>query len=372
MTQALPPRVEPLVPASTRSVFWSAVLGGGLRRRAARSRRRLVLRSRGTASVAAPALTCTGAARRWTGEREHAVRAAAWRSGWAPGAAPAEPPPTPCAGADGYVQATTCQSWSRSRARPHPLRWRRGTPRVDALRAPHAASEVSPRHEPRAARGEQGSSPCGTAPDDVVVGVYVDGVLDGSPEGRDLRAQRPQDGDEHTSARALGLGRELAGGAAQRRMIASPVDVSHRSARALRLRAEGGADVRTVARQRGACRGASEADGAGPATVTRMGRLWPARTRQRPRKAPVVVRRARRPAPIRFARPRRAPRVRVLPAPTRGGTTRGPRHRRRRSLVQVLRTEGPGGPVHFRHGLRSLSTHRPGPRLLERCTKLAP
>ena len=79
----------------------------------------------------------------------------------------------------------------------------------------------------------------------------------------------------------------------------------------------------SAARQRGACRGASEADGAGAATVTRMGRLWPARTRKRPRKASTVVRRARRPAPIRFAMPRRAPRVRVLPATTRGGTTCG-------------------------------------------------
>jgi hypothetical protein len=77
-------------------------------------------------------------------------------------------------------------------------------------------------------------------------------------------------------------------------------------------------------RQRGVCRGASEADGAGAATVTRIGRLWPARTRKRPRKAPTVVRRARRPAPIRFAMPRRAPRVRALPAATRGATTRGP------------------------------------------------
>ncbi len=73
-----------------------------------------------------------------------------------------------------------------------------------------------------------------------------------------------------------------------------------------------------AARQRGACRGASEADGAGAATVTRMGRLWPARTRKRPRKASTVVRRARRPAPIRFAMPRRAPRVRALPTATRG------------------------------------------------------
>ena len=60
------------------------------------------------------------------------------------------------------------------------------------------------------------------------------------------------------------------------------------------------------------------------ATVTRMGRLWPARTRKRPRKASTVLRRARRPAPIRFAMPRRAPRVRALPAATRGpGTFRG-------------------------------------------------
>jgi len=79
-------------------------------------------------------------------------------------------------------------------------------------------------------------------------------------------------------------------------------------------------DARSVARQRGACRGASEADGAGAATVTRIGRLWSARTRKRPRKASTVVRRARRPAPIRFAMPRRAPRVRALPVTTRGGT----------------------------------------------------
>ena len=95
-------------------------------------------------------------------------------------------------------------------------------------------------------------------------GVYVDGVLDGSPEGRDLRAQRPQDGDEHTYALALGLGLELAGGAAQRRRIASPVDVSHRAARALRLRAEGGADVRTVARQRGRAAAPAKRMGPGP------------------------------------------------------------------------------------------------------------
>jgi hypothetical protein len=88
----------------------------------------------------------------------------------------------------------------------------------------------------------------------------------------------------------------------------------------------------TADRQRGACRGASEADGAGAATVTRIGRLWPARTRKRPRKAAAVVRRARRPAPIRFAMPRRAPRVRALPAVTRGpGHRSRPRHRRKRS-----------------------------------------
>jgi hypothetical protein len=86
----------------------------------------------------------------------------------------------------------------------------------------------------------------------------------------------------------------------------------------MRPRADGGADARSVARQRGACRGASEADGAGAATVTRMGRLWPARTRKRPRKASTVVRRARRPAPIRFAMPRHAPRVRALPAAATG------------------------------------------------------
>jgi hypothetical protein len=41
--------------------------------------------------------------------------------------------------------------------------------------------------------------------------VCVDGVLDGSAERRELRAQRPQDGDERTYALAL----ELADGAAQ-------------------------------------------------------------------------------------------------------------------------------------------------------------
>jgi hypothetical protein len=41
--------------------------------------------------------------------------------------------------------------------------------------------------------------------------VRVDRVLDGSAERRDLRDQRPQDGDERTYA----LGLELAGGAAQ-------------------------------------------------------------------------------------------------------------------------------------------------------------
>jgi hypothetical protein len=107
---------------------------------------------------------------------------------------------------------------------------------------------------------------------------------------------------------------------AGRRVLASPVDVIQRSARVMRPRAD---DARSVARQRGAIRGASEADGAGAAPVTRMGRLWPARTRKRLRKAPMVVRRARRPAPIRFAMPRRAPRVRALPAATRGDTTRG-------------------------------------------------
>ena len=66
----------------------------------------------------------------------------------------------------------------------------------------------------------------------------------------------------------------------------------------------------------------SQACPGAPATVTRIGRLWPARTRKRPRKAPTVVRRARRPAPIRFAMPRRAPRVRALPTTTRGGAPR--------------------------------------------------
>jgi len=127
-----------------------------------------------------------------------------------------------------------------------------------------------------------------------------------------------------------------------RRVIESPIDVIRRSARAMRPRADGGADARSVARQRGACRGASEADGAGAATVTGMGRLWPARTRKRPRKAATVVRRARRPAPIRFAMPRPAPRVRALPAAARGpGTARRPgtplarmAHRALRSLVE--------------------------------------
>ena len=68
-----------------------------------------------------------------------------WRSGWVPGAAPAEPPSAPRAGADGYVQATTCQSWSRSRRRPHPLRWRRGTYRVDERRTVHHRRESSSR-----------------------------------------------------------------------------------------------------------------------------------------------------------------------------------------------------------------------------------
>ncbi len=107
-----------------------------------------------------------------------------------------------------------------------------------------------------------------------------------------------------------------------------------------------------AARQRGACRGASEAEGAGAATVTGMGRLWPARTRKRPRKASTVVRRARRPAPIRFAMPRRAPRVRALPTATRGraGTAAAPieswlqRHRvheaRLRQAAEALRDRG--------------------------------
>src|SRR5512141_2863230 len=72
--------------------------------------------------------------------------------------------------------------------------------------------------------------------------------------------------------------------------------------------------------------------GPGPATVTRMGRLWPARTRQRPRKASTVVRRARRPAPIRFAKPRRAPRVRALPAALAAGIGRARAARRRAPL----------------------------------------
>ena len=72
------------------------------------------------------------------------------------------------------------------------------------------------------------------------------------------------------------------------------------------------------------------------ATVTRMGRLWPARTRKRPRRAPMVVRRARRPAPIRFARPRRAPRVCALPPATRGPDTTLPV-----PLAEQVRTRSP-------------------------------
>ncbi len=52
-----------------------------------------------------------------TGERTRGARRG-MASGGAPGAAPAEQPSAPCAGAYGYVQATTCPSWSRARRRP--------------------------------------------------------------------------------------------------------------------------------------------------------------------------------------------------------------------------------------------------------------
>ena len=128
-------------------------------------------------------------------------------------------------------------------------------------------------------------------------------------------------------------------------------------------------DARSIARQRGACRGASEADGAGTATVTRTGRSWPARTRKRPRKAPMVVRRARRPAPIRFAS-RGARRVSALSNhPTRWHHARHQhRHRRERSLRTAPRNEGSGERAFLRPWLHSLSLHGPGPRLLGRCT----
>lgn len=86
-----------------------------------------------------------------------------------------------------------------------------------------AQAHVATRHEPRtvvADLGEQGrgtdASLAEQGRDDFTVGVCVDGVLDGSAERRDLRDQRPQDGNERTYALALGLGLELAGGAARR------------------------------------------------------------------------------------------------------------------------------------------------------------
>jgi hypothetical protein len=229
------------------------------------------------------------------------VRAAAWRSGWAPGSAPAEQPSTPCAGAYGYVQATTCQSWSRSRPRTHPLRWRRGTHRVDERRT------ARPRHHRR-----EVSSPT-----------------------RNVGARRSVTRSHELSARDAPVPRPCSSRSATTR---APF-VLDAHAHAIRILARAWCRVRWTCwqkreaydsrrvradRQRGACRGASEADGSGAATVTRIGKLWPARTRKRPRKASTIVRRARSPAPIRFARPRRAPRVRALPAPTRGpGTARG-------------------------------------------------
>ncbi len=61
-----------------------------------------------------------------------------------------------------------------------------------------------------------------------------------------------------------------------------------------------------------ACRGASEAEGAAAAPVTKMGRLWPARTRSACARRRWLFggRGARRPS--RFAMPRRAPRPRTL------------------------------------------------------------
>ena len=78
--------------------------------------------------------------------------------------------------------------------------------------------EVITKHEPRtvvADLGEQGRGTDATLAeqrrDDSPVGVCVDG----SAERRDLRDQRLHDGDERTYALALGLGLELAGGAAE-------------------------------------------------------------------------------------------------------------------------------------------------------------
>ncbi len=121
-----------------------------------------------------------------------------------------------------------------------------------------------------------------------------------------------------------------------------------------------------AARQRGACRGASEADGAGLRDRDQDWQVvactYPASAFTR-RRQQVRGRGARR--PIRFARPRGAHRASAfLPVPTRGGTTRGPRHRRRRSLVQVLRTEGPGGPGSSATGCAPRPRIDPVPRLL--------
>ena len=125
-------------------------------------------------------------------------------------------------------------------------------------------SEVITRHEPRtvvADLGEQGrgtdASLAEQRRDDFTVGVCVDGVLDGSAERRDLRDQRPQDGDERTHALALGLGLELAGGAARAALRGRREDARGSSA--------------TVRRPRYACRAMNAARRFSPGALADCG-----------------------------------------------------------------------------------------------------